>query len=166
MIRTFQKKDMLYIIHTHYQIYNKEYGYDLTFRDFITESVDGFIKRSDPKENIWILEIDGHPRGSISIKKVNENVAQLGLFLVEPEYRGSGYGKKLIEKAISFCQENNYKTIILWTNDQLQLARHLYESVGFQLVETRFQTLSNQKLLEEKWKLNIGGGTNESYGFF
>ncbi|SEN75623.1 hypothetical protein SAMN05444955_12153 [Lihuaxuella thermophila] len=35
MIRPFKWKDIYYIIHSHYEIYHNEYGYDLSFRDFI-----------------------------------------------------------------------------------------------------------------------------------
>ena len=118
VIRMFKLEDADYIINSHYEIYNREYQYDLSFRDFIAESVNGFIKRSDSKENIWILEIEGEPKGSISIKKVNDKVAQLGLFLVEPDLRGSGYGKQLLQTAIAFCKEKGYQTVILWTNSE------------------------------------------------
>ncbi|BDG47259.1 GNAT family N-acetyltransferase [Parageobacillus sp. KH3-4] len=155
MIRMFKLEDADYIINSHYKIYNREYQYDLSFRDFIAESVNGFIKRSDSKENIWILEIEGEPKGSISIKKVNDKVAQLGLFLVEPDLRGSGYGKQLLQTAIAFCKEKGYQAVILWTNSELKTARRIYEKNGFQLKETRIRNLSNKELIEEKWELSI-----------
>jgi GNAT superfamily N-acetyltransferase len=155
MIRMFKLEDADYIINSHYEIYNREYQYDLSFRDFIAESVNGFIKRSDSKENIWILEIEGEPKGSISIKKVNDKVAQLGLFLVEPDLRGSGYGKQLLQTAIAFCKEKGYQAVILWTNSELKTARRIYEKNGFQLKETRIRNLSNKELIEEKWELSI-----------
>lgn len=151
----FKLEDADYIINSHYKIYNREYQYDLSFRDFIAESVNGFIKRSDSKENIWILEIEGEPKGSISIKKVNDKVAQLGLFLVEPDLRGSGYGKQLLQTAIAFCKEKGYQAVILWTNSELKTARRIYEKNGFQLKETRIRNLSNKELIEEKWELSI-----------
>ncbi|QPA32542.1 GNAT family N-acetyltransferase [Thermaerobacillus caldiproteolyticus] len=151
----FKLEDADYIINSYYEIYNREYQYDLSFRDFIAESVNGFIKRSDSKENIWILEIEGEPKGSISIKKVNDKVAQLGLFLVEPDLRGSGYGKQLLQTAIAFCKEKGYQTVILWTNSELKSARCIYEKNGFQLKETRIRNLSNKELIEEKWELSI-----------
>ncbi|WP_242215617.1 GNAT family N-acetyltransferase [Bacillus cereus group sp. BfR-BA-01383] len=156
MIRTFNLEDTNYIINSHYELYNKEYNYDLSFRDFIAKNMEGFIVRADNlKERIWILEVDKERRGSISIKKVNENVAQLGMFLVDPNLRGAGFGNQLVQKAIHFCRQTNYKTIILWTNNDLKAARHIYENNGFRLIKTRKQTLSNQELLEELWELSI-----------
>ncbi|MGO4349447.1 hypothetical protein AB4Z45_28595 [Paenibacillus sp. MCAF9] len=80
MIRPFQLEDVDYIINSHYNLYNKEFQYDLSFRAFIADRVHGFIERSDSNENIWILESEGKQRSSISIHKVNEDTAQLGLF--------------------------------------------------------------------------------------
>lgn len=64
-------------------------------------------------------------------------------------------GGQLVQKAIDFCREKNYKTIILWTNSELKAARHLYEKFGFRIMETRKETLSNQELVEERWELSL-----------
>ncbi|WP_078596226.1 GNAT family N-acetyltransferase [Evansella clarkii] len=155
MIREYRADDKDYIVNSHYNLYKKEFGYDLTFRDFIEESVNGFIKRSDPEEIIFILELNEKQSGSVSIKKVNDTTAQLGLFLVEPNVRGTGYGQKLIEKAISFSKDSGFETIILWTNSELKSARRIYERVGFKLKKTQTQMLSSKELIEEKWELTL-----------
>jgi hypothetical protein len=35
MIRSFQLEDADYIIYSHYEIYNREYQYDISFKEFI-----------------------------------------------------------------------------------------------------------------------------------
>lgn len=155
MIRPYTRKDANYIIHSHYELYNREFHYDLSFRDFIAKSVDGFIKRDDGRENIWIIEIEGKRSGSISIKKVNDHTAQLGLFLIEPSVRGTGYGRQLIETALQFCKKACYKRVILWTNRELTTARRIYKIHGFKRMESRKQLLSNKELIEERWELSF-----------
>ncbi|MDP5274866.1 GNAT family N-acetyltransferase [Chengkuizengella axinellae] len=156
MIRTFKKDDAEYIINSHYEIYNKEYQYDFTFKQFVKEKVEGIIYRSNSeKERIWIVEMDGKPKGSIGITKVNDEVAQLGLFLIEPSLRGTGLGGKLVQEAIHFCREAGYHSIMLWTSSKHVAAKHLYEKYGFILKETRVQNLSNQDLIEERWELEL-----------
>src|SRR5690625_6027563 len=108
MIRSFTHEDKDYIINSHYELYNKEYNYDLSFRDIIEEKVEDIIKKSYDNENTWILEIERAKRGSISIRNVSDKVAQLGLFLVEPVTRGTGYGTQLGETAISFCRSEEH----------------------------------------------------------
>ncbi|HZH62729.1 MAG TPA: GNAT family N-acetyltransferase [Metabacillus sp.] len=119
------------------------------------ERVNGFVAKSDNKENISVLEIEGKQRGSISILKVNDDVAQLGLLLVEPDLRGLGYGERLVQRAIDFCKEKGYQKIILWTNSELKSARCIYKRMGFELKLTRVQTLSNREVQEELWELSI-----------
>ena len=63
MIRSFTHEDKDYIINSHYELYNKEYNYDLSFRDFIEEKVEDIIKKSYDNENTWILEIERAKRG-------------------------------------------------------------------------------------------------------
>ncbi|MWC30221.1 GNAT family N-acetyltransferase [Paenibacillus sp. MMS18-CY102] len=155
-IRPYRAEDADYIISSHYALYNKEFGYDLSFRDFIAQSVGGFIARGDRKENIWVLESEGKQRGSISIKKADEETAQLGLFLVEPSVRGTGFGQQLLQTAIVFCKESGFSKIILWTNSELKAARRLYANNGFTLIESRTQMLSNKELVEEQWEQVIG----------
>ncbi|PAE96172.1 N-acetyltransferase [Shouchella clausii] len=151
MIRTFKPADKDYIIQSHYKLYHNEFQYDLSFRDFIADSVTGFMDRSNPRENIWILEINGKQKGSISIKEADDDTAQLGLFLLDPSTRGCGYGQKLLETAIDFCKEAGYETVILWTNSELTAARKLYQRNGFERTETRVRLLSNKERTEEQW---------------
>ncbi|MGN7285790.1 GNAT family N-acetyltransferase [Shouchella clausii] len=151
MIRTFKPADKDYIIQSHYKLYHNEFQYDLSFRDFIADSVTGFMDRSNPRENIWILEINGKQKGSISIKEADDDTAQLGLFLLDPSTRGCGYGQKLLETAIDFCKEAGYENVILWTNSELTAARKLYQRNGFERTETRVRLLSNKERTEEQW---------------
>ncbi|XOQ13868.1 MAG: N-acetyltransferase domain-containing protein [Shouchella clausii] len=151
MIRPFRPADKDYIIQSHYELYNREFQYDLSFRDFIADSVTGFMDRSNRRENIWILEISGKQKGSISIKEVSDDTAQLGLFLLDPSTRGCGYGQKLLETAIAFCKETSFENIILWTNSDHKAARKLYQRNGFELTETRVRLLSNKERTEEQW---------------
>ncbi|UOE95245.1 GNAT family N-acetyltransferase [Alkalihalobacillus sp. LMS39] len=155
MIRTYRAEDKEYIVNAHYDLYNSEFGYDLSFRHFIEESVNGFIERTDCSENIFVLEKSEKQKGSISIKKVNDKTAQLGLFLVDPSVRGAGYGLKLVEAAINFSKEKGYEKVILWTNSELKAARTIYEKFGFTLMKTQPQKLSGKELIEEKWELML-----------
>jgi GNAT superfamily N-acetyltransferase len=107
------------------------------------------------KENLWILEINQQPKGSIGIVKVDETSAQLRWFLIEPDVRGRGFGNRLVQTAIDFCRDKKYKTIFLWTNSELIAARRIYKKYGFKITETKRKKLSNQDLIEERWELSL-----------
>ncbi|MFD2444157.1 GNAT family N-acetyltransferase [Bacillus sp. CGMCC 1.16607] len=155
MIREFTLEDKDYIIESHYSMYKEEYGYDISFKQFVAKKIQEYIIKKDPKERIWMIEIDSNLFGSISISKYDENTAQLGLFLVDPVLRGTGMGKKLVQTAVDFCVSNSFKKIILWTNDDLKSARHIYGKFGFIKVKTKESFLSNVKMVEGKWELKL-----------
>ncbi|MEK3922392.1 GNAT family N-acetyltransferase [Paenibacillus sp. FSL K6-2393] len=154
MIRTFVQKDLQYVIEAHILIYRNEYNYDHSFAEFITHEVNSFgLTGNHPREMLWIVELNQSASGSIGLTQVNENTAQLRWFLIEPEARGAGWGRKLIEQAVFFAKEKGYTSVILWTNESLIGARRLYQSVGFEVKEVRKQMLSGQELTEEQWEL-------------
>jgi ribosomal protein S18 acetylase RimI-like enzyme len=75
---------------------------------------------ADPS-GFFVGVIGGVPVGCISVVKYGENSAFLGLYMVNPDYRGKGYGKKLWDVAMASvegrvvgldgvpAQEENYR---------------------------------------------------------
>lgn len=54
---------------------------------------------------------------------------------VNPKYRGHGIAKDLTKRCIDFAKQNNEKTIALHTSEFMDVARHIYESMGFKVLE-------------------------------
>ena len=48
-----------------------------------------------------------------------------------PEYTGKGYGRKLVEAAISGLRSLGYDKVLLWVLEENTNARHFYEHLGF-----------------------------------
>lgn len=155
MIRTYTKHDLSFIVDSHNELYHQEFQYDETFKTFIQHKVEGFLARDHPRESIWIVEVNGGNKGSIAINEADDETAQLGLFLMHPSLRGKGYGQKLIQTAIQFCIDQHYKSIILFTNQELVSARMLYQKNGFSLIESWIDLKSNKELVEEKWRVEL-----------
>ncbi|MEK3785914.1 GNAT family N-acetyltransferase [Paenibacillus sp. FSL K6-1230] len=152
------EEDLHYVIEAHARIYAEEYRYDDSFTAFVKQTVSEFDRHHDPaREGMWLLEMEGRPQGCIGIIKAASegDCAQLRWMLVEPEARGNGYGRILMEHALQFCRKAGWEKVILWTNAELIGARALYTACGFQLVETREQLLSGRLLTEERWLLSL-----------
>lgn len=155
-IRTFKAEDIDHIIERHMELYKGEYGFDATFRDYVSEAIYNFVKSHEKnRENIWVAELNGKVVGSIAIVKADNFTAQLRWFLIEPHIRGKGLGKKLITTAIEFCKENNYSRVFLWTISNLKAARHLYECYGFELTEISEHDIWGKHLIEERWDMQL-----------
>lgn len=153
-IRAFTPKDVDYIVDRHRVLYEAEYGFTSEFGDYVEEYVKKFMESFDAsKETIWIAEENGAAVGVIAIVKVDDNIAQLRWFLIEPELRGRGLGHKLMDTAIDFCRDKGYKHIFLWTVNILEPARHLYKEHGFSLTECIEHELWGHQLTEERFDL-------------
>jgi ribosomal protein S18 acetylase RimI-like enzyme len=47
------------------------------------------------------------------------------------EYRGKGNGKQLLDTALEFVRNSDYRRVELDTHSQMEKARKLYRSAGF-----------------------------------
>jgi len=156
LLRTHKPGDIGWIIHRHGVLYAEEYGFDETFEALVADILARFIQHHDPKrERLWIAEQDGERIGSIMIVDAGEEVAQLRILLVEPKARGSGIGKRLIDECIDFSKRAGYKKIKLWTQSNLDAARHLYVKAGFHLVEEKPHKSFGHDLVAQIWELPL-----------
>lgn len=149
-IRTRKDGDIGYISYRHSVLYAKEYGLGGTFEKDVLEGLSQYLAEKSEGE-IWVAEYNEKIVGSIAIIKVSNKEAKLRWFLIEPEFRGTGLGRKMMEQGMAFCQEKNFEEVSLWTFSDLKAARHLYHSFGFTLVEEIPSDTWRRGLIEEKW---------------
>ncbi len=155
-LRAHRPGDIGWIIHRHAVIYAEEYGWNEQFESLVAEVAAKFLKRHDPKrERCWIAEIEGAFAGCVFLVSESEKTAKLRLLLVEPAARGLGLGRRLIEECILFAAQAGYEKIILWTNDVLHAARHLYEEFGFELLHEEVNDLFGQRTMAQTWGKDI-----------
>ncbi len=57
--------------------------------------------------------------------------AGIRLLAVPPRYRGKGIGKALMDECVRRARERGYKAIGLHTTDMMDVARGMYERMGF-----------------------------------
>jgi GNAT superfamily N-acetyltransferase len=145
--------DMGTIIYLHGVIYEKEYGFDYTFEPYVAEPLSKFILHQSDKERIWIAQKDEKVVGSVAIVKFSGDQAQLRWLLVDPEARGFGLGKTLVEKAIQFSKIKGYQYVFLWTLDILPVAAELYQSFGFKKTDQKPCRLWGVPLTEHRYEL-------------
>jgi GNAT superfamily N-acetyltransferase len=137
-------------------LYAGEYGWDETFEALVARVVAEYVDKRDPnRENAWIAEVDGAPVGCVFCVKETEDIARLRLLLVEPNARGQGIGKRLVEECVGFAKRAGYSQVTLWTNDVLLAARRIYEAAGFRLVEEEPHHSFGRDLVGQDWLLEL-----------
>jgi len=156
LLRQHQPGDMGWVVQKQGILYVREYGWDETFEALVAEIVAKFIKEYDPKrERCWIAEKDGAQVGAVFAVKGSDEVAKLRLLHVEPEARGLGIGKRLVEECVRFARQAGYKKMTLWTQSILYAARHIYEQTGFRLVREEKHHSFGKDLMGETWELEL-----------
>lgn len=94
------------------------------------------IGRSSPetlKEGSYFanLKKDGIIVASLYVNKYHESYIIRDVFVLESE-RGKGYGKELMQEVVLFLKFKN-KRVILYVDPRNNIAKSLYEKVGFKL---------------------------------
>lgn len=158
LLRQHQPGDMGWVVERQGLLYVREYGWDETFEALTAEIVAQFIRNYDPKrERCWIAEKDGVRVGAVFAVKASDEVAKLRLLHVEPEARGLGIGKRLVEECVRFARQVRYKKMTLWTQSILLTARKIYAQAGFQLVHEEKHHSFGHDLVGETWDLDLQG---------
>lgn len=150
--------DIGYISYLHGRLYHEEYNHGIAFEAYVAKGLAEFYQNYSPdKDNIWICEHSGSIVGSLFLLQ-REQAAQLRYFLICPEYRGLGLGKKLMEKFMDYMRRHNFTSSYLWTTNELEAAASLYKRHGFEPIEEKPSTNFGKSLTKQKYELILNPG--------
>lgn len=140
MIRRAEKKDIDVLVelsikfHEYFdEIYGKELNPQITSRKDVEETlVTGF---SDEKHDLFVVELDGKVIGFGDLWTYPEfvhsgNSAYIQNMFVLEEYRGQGWGKKMIQKLIENAKKRDAVAIHVTTSKRNVNAIALYKKMG------------------------------------
>lgn len=101
-----------------------------TFRNLLNQS-SCFVCESSDDEIIGMafLVPSGNPT-----EIFDKDWACIRFVSVDPEFSGQGIGRKLTELCLNLAKQNKEQTIALHTSEIMNNARHLYESLGFEML--------------------------------
>ena len=149
--------DLGYVIHLHGLLYGIEYDYGIEFETYVALGIHEFYKNHDPeRDRVWICEHNTRIIGFLLLMHRENNAAQLRYFLITPEYRGIGLGKKLMELFMDFFHSCNYQSAYLWTTHELSVAASLYKRHGFKLIDEKQSTAFGKPLREQRYDFIVG----------
>ena len=154
-IRTFLRPgDIGYVTWMHGALYGKEYNFSTSFEAYVAAGLYEFHKHYDPDmDRVWIAEHNARIVGFLLLMHRENNAAQLRYFLLEPEYRGIGLGKKLTNLFMDFLKAKDYASCYLWTTDEQDTAAAIYRKLGFTLTDEVESTEFGKLLKEHRYEL-------------
>jgi diamine N-acetyltransferase len=146
--------DVAGVAELHDTIYRREFAFGgAAFTQYVQESLAEFVAQYTPsKDCVWLCEVNGELVGSLFLMNRGD-AAQLRYFLLRPEYRGAGLGKKLMESFLKTLKERGYRSAYLLTVNELEEAAHLYLRYGFRLTKEVPSTAFGVSLLEQRYDL-------------
>jgi len=155
-LRAHRPGDMGWVVERHGVLYEREYGWGALFEALVADIVAKFLRDHDTKrERCWIAERAGERVGSIFVVRESRTTAKLRLLLIEPQARGAGLGKRLVEECIAFARKAGYRKLVLWTHSNLLAARAIYAKLGFRLVKSEAHRQFGVPVVGEFWELPL-----------
>ncbi|MFS8202498.1 GNAT family N-acetyltransferase [Streptomyces sp. CWNU-52B] len=151
--------DLGWIVQRNAALYTAEYGWNTDYEGLVARIVADFAEDHDPHlERVWIAELDGRPVGCVMcVRDEAPGAARLRLLLVEPDARSLGVGGRLVSACVAFAREVGYRELVLWTNDVLTAARHIYQRQGFVLLDEKPHRSFGADLVGQDWRLDLHG---------
>ncbi len=156
VLRPFRPDDAPWLVEQHDTLYARDEGFDSSFGPLVARILQDFIANHDPsRERGWIAERAGQRLGSIFCVSLDDDTAKLRLFLLVPEARGLGLGKRLLAACTAFARASGYRRMALWTHESHKAACALYRANGWQLTDSKPVHSFGVDLVEQSWEIEL-----------
>jgi ribosomal protein S18 acetylase RimI-like enzyme len=110
-------------------------GIDLCFQDFDAELAALPGDYAPPRGALLLAWVDGALAGCCALRPLDSsdyaNAAEMKRLYVRSSYRGLGLGRQLAQSILDAAQLNGYDSVLLDTLNDMEIARAMYEDLGF-----------------------------------
>ena len=115
--------------------YAGQLGVDLCFQGFDAELATLPGDYVGPAGHLVLALVDGEPAGCGAFRPLPEaddvDACEMKRLFVRPEHRRDGLGRLLTQDLMDRALKAGYSTMLLDTLDDMEVARGLYQSLGF-----------------------------------
>jgi len=155
-VKGFEPGYLGHIAQQHGEYYAKVWGSGAGFEAIVARELSEFCERYDPERDLLVTaHMNGELVGCIAIdgtQSERPGLARLRWYLTDERYQGKGIGSALINRGLEFCRSNGFPLVYLWTVEGLPSSLHLYEKLGFKVVQrfvdSRYTMAHTQLMLE------------------
>lgn len=155
-IRHLAPGDVDWLVHQHGKLYAQAEGFDATFGPLVASILNDFETRHDPSRERAFIAWSGETRlGSVFCVRLDDETAKLRLFLLVPEARGLGLGRRMLTTCMQWAQERGYARMVLWTHESHEAACALYRQTGWRLIDSKPVFSFGRDLVEQSWEVDL-----------
>jgi len=124
-------------------------GIDLCFQGFSKELDSLPQMYGAPRGVLLLAENEGRAAGCAGVRPLDDVTCELKRVYVRADFRGTGMGRRLTERAMQAAREMGYQRIRLDTLPQMAAAQRLYESLGFRDIPAYYgEPMAGQRFME------------------
>lgn len=155
-LRSYDPGDFDWLVDLHGRHYAEAEGFDETFAPLVATILRDFEAGHDPSfERGWIAVRDGARLGSIFCVRLDDMTAKLRLFILSPEARGMGLGKRMLTTCMGFAGACGYSGMQLWTHESHTAACALYRANGWRCTSSKPVHSFGVDLVEQAWEVTL-----------
>ncbi len=155
-IRNLGPGDIDWLVDRHAELYARDEGFDATFPVLVREVLETYAKDHDPQTDRAFIAWRGAQRlGSVFCVRRDAETAQLRLFLLVPEARGLGLGKRLLSDCMAHARARGFARMVLWTHESHRAACALYRRFGWRLVRSEPKRSFGTDVVEQGWEVDL-----------
>jgi ribosomal protein S18 acetylase RimI-like enzyme len=99
--------------------------------------------------------LDGQVVGGVTLRDLGGGLARLSNLALQPEARGTGAGRRLVENVLEAARAAGYESVELFTFSALTDARELYRRAGFEMTSSEHTVRWGREMDWERWELAL-----------
>lgn len=152
----FMPEDIEISIRRQREIFGGEFGFLDSSHPYAEKAIRQFAATWNKEKDFMLVAKDnGRFVGTITFMGDENNVGRLRFLILEPELRGRGIGKAIVNTALELAKDMGYNHVWLSTHSVLKTAINMYASLGFiKTSETSAEDVC-PGAMEEVWEKDI-----------
>jgi GNAT superfamily N-acetyltransferase len=115
-----------------FQEYWDSFGFTPCFQGFGEELARLPGEYAAPHGRLGLALVEGRPAGCVALRRVEAERAEAKRLYVQPEFRGQGIGRSLLDWVIQEARGAGYREIVGDTMPVMDRALALYDQYGFE----------------------------------
>ncbi len=129
--------------------YSGSLNFDLCFQNFDEELANLPGDYALPAGCLLVAMYQDQVAGCVAIRRIDEGVCEMKRLYVRPQFRRKGIGQALAKAVIERAKKIGYRQMRLDTAPTMNVARGLYESLGFKDIGPyRFNPIEGAAFME------------------